>query len=248
VDWSATRLGELLRTAAPDLDVIISHAYYQPPSYEEYRSRGTTESGMIWETRMIADAIAALPTPDRDRIRIAVTEYGARNFEHSWPETNDLGHAVAVFDMLGQFLCEPAVEFACHWVSRWFDSDNFSATSLTKDNALTPVGRAVAIWGESVREKMVRASCGDPQVLPFATRDPKTGGVVVLVANKDTTSRRATVSVSRKGRGAPKVRQLRGWGPEDPAPAWGPVDPPVREKGGWRIDLPPVSITVLTFK
>jgi hypothetical protein len=221
--------------------------YYEPSSYEDYRGTWAHDTRAIRETRMIADRLAALPAPHRDRVRIAVTEYGARNLTRQrWPDRNNLGHAIAVFDMLGRFLLEPRVEFACHWVTRWFDEDDWAFTSLSRKNELTPVGRAIAIWGGAVRGLMVKVETADPQVLAFATYDPAAREVVVLLGNKDTVPRKARLVLPNAA--AREAMRLTGWGEEDPAPVWAEAPRPKRDGNGWRLLLPPVSITVCAFQ
>ena len=68
-------------------------------------------------------AINELAQPYRDKLKVALTETNAITFGNGWEETNDLGHALAVFDIFGANLELEKLESIHLWNTRWQDND-----------------------------------------------------------------------------------------------------------------------------
>lgn len=55
-------------------------------------------------------------TPEQlSKWKLIVAEYGTIDWAGLWHGTNDMGHAIVNFDMTGQLLLEPQIEFSCFW-------------------------------------------------------------------------------------------------------------------------------------
>ena len=66
---------------------------------------------------------AYAPAADRDRLVIAVTETNAADWSGTWPQLNDMGHALALFDAFGAHLRNSKVAFTQLWNTRWSGND-----------------------------------------------------------------------------------------------------------------------------
>jgi hypothetical protein len=237
----------VLETAGEYLDYLIVHDYpnWGWKSYAGYLDRDPDFTHGIRRTR---DAIAKwAPVGTRDRIRIALTEYGAIDYEKgSWANVSDLGHALLLANMIGQYLAEPALDFALMWNTRWAKPEEPIAVhdALAPDNGLTPTGLALAIWSRCLGEEMldVRDAC---LLKVFATHTPGTGALRVVLINKGEAARRVSVVVKDAVRPAGERWELSGTGPGDLHPAWRKTGPVSIEGGRVLLDLPPVSLTAL---
>ncbi|HLL21127.1 MAG TPA: hypothetical protein VK427_03300, partial [Kofleriaceae bacterium] len=103
------------------LDVHDYPSYNWATGYDVFRLAHQNLTGDV--DKAIA-AIAAAPSlPDRTRLTVGVTETNtidwANGPNYTWPHVNDLGHALVTFDMLGQQLSKPKVEFTQLWNTRW---------------------------------------------------------------------------------------------------------------------------------
>ena len=92
--------------------------------------------------------------------------------------------------------------------------------ALKRDNTLTPVGRALWIWNQFLRDEMV-ATTSSSSVRCFASHGVGRQLAVFLV-NKETTAQRVKVVLkqlpSRFNRGV--AWAMRGEGPADQHPVW----------------------------
>jgi len=245
----------VLEAAAPAIDFLAVHDYacwgQTGWGYERYR---TTQPDLTPRAREALRAIDLhAPAADQARIKVAVTETGCLDWLGGWAHVNDLGHALVTFDQLGQYLAEPRVLFAQLWGSRWTEHQDdplpHAFDLFDRDNALNPTGRALAVWGTFLRTRMVSAT-GTDRVRAFASHSPGTGETSVFLLNKDTTARRSRVTLrGARGLAASAGRWvLGGTGPEATRVTWGAGSSVGVVRGALEVELPPVSVTVLTLR
>jgi len=118
------------------LDVHDYPTYDWATGYDVFRLSNQTLTADV--DKAIA-SIAAAPLPaDQTRLTVGVTETNtidwANGPNYTWPHVNDLGHALVTFDMIGQQLSKPKVEFTQLWNTRWIR--NASYTPGTVPNAV----------------------------------------------------------------------------------------------------------------
>jgi len=240
----------VLQAAGPYLDYLIVHDYplWGWKSYGGYLDRDPDFTAGIRRTREVIAKWAA--AGDRDRIRVALTEYGAIDYEKgSWANVTDLGHALVLADMIGRYLAEPDLDFATMWNTRWAKREGDAIAvhdALAPDNALTPTGMALAIWARCLGEEMLDVA-GGRQLKVFATHTPSTGALRVIFINKGLTSHRLGVVLKGAAKGTGERRELSGTGPDDPRPVWRKAGQVALRDGRADLDLPPVSLTALEF-
>jgi alpha-N-arabinofuranosidase len=175
---------------------------------------------------------------DRARIKLAVTEFAPLDWSptNKWPNVNDLGHALVTFDMLGALELHPRVLFSQYWVTRWMD---WGLNALTPRNCLTPVGQALAIWGQSLGVKL-NLVYRDASVIAWLT-EKSNGSRVLLVRNHSNTP--VSVTLQNMPTGPAERKVFTGSGPTDLEPTYNTVSAAVNGQ----MTMPPYSITVLTM-
>ena len=251
----------VLETAGEYLDYLIVHDYpnWGWKSYAGYLDRDpdftrgirkTRDAILKWAPAVPRTGPLSNPTTDstpRKRIRVALTEYGAIDYEKgSWANVSDLGHALLLTNMIGQYLAEPALDFATMWNTRWAKLETPAAVhdALAPDNALTPTGLALAVWSKCLGEEMLDVV--DGRLLKvFATRTPATGVLRIVLINKAEAARQLPIIIKGAVRAAGERWELSGTGPGDLHPAWRKTGPVSIEGGRVLLDLPPVSLTAI---
>jgi alpha-N-arabinofuranosidase len=242
----------ILERASAHIDFLAVHSYpcWNWSSYDYYRVNNPNLAG---EARAAMSAIDSYAPPgDRDRIKVAVTETNSADWSGSWPHINNLGHAIVSFDILGQHLQLPRVEFTQVWNTRWINHSTSVLPelwdSLDGFNRLNASGQAVAIWGQFLLNRMVQAT-GTAVVKAYASYSPTTQKLNIFLINKEYSPRTAAVSLQDYGAiGSVQRCVLKGSGPEDLRPTWSQLSQP--SAVGNRITLPldPISITVLSVE
>jgi alpha-N-arabinofuranosidase len=239
----------ILPTASSAIDFLAVHNYPSSTwdSYTYYQNNNVNLMAIVQTAQSAINAYA--PAADRDRLAIAATEINSAAWSGTWPHVNDLGHALVLFDEFGAHLLNPKVAFTQLWNTRWSGNDTATTPvlwdALDKHNELQATGRATAIWGQFLKEKLV-ASAGTAKVRAYSTLSPSSGKLSVFLINKDTLAR--TTSVTINGDGASfsgDTWVFSGQGATDLYPTW------TNPGQGWTagnlisVTLAPVSITVL---
>ena len=144
------------------------------------------------------DAVRAIATSDyADSIEVIITEFNAVDFQERWPWRNDLGHAIVVFDMLGEFLYDPHITSAMLWTTRWMNADDPYQMwyALNNENRPTAVGRALSIWGRFFKPNMVEVTVPMSGVNAYAAFDPDQETLTLFVINKSTAEQTVPVRI-----------------------------------------------------
>ncbi len=243
-EWWRTVLSE----AGPAIDLLSVHNY--PPygwgSYEYYRTHNVD---LMSAVHVAEQAIQAYAAPDdADRIKIAVTEMNSADWSGAWAPDNNMGHAVVLFDAIGQQLADPGIAFSQVWNTRWVTGDSQTSPSLwdalNKDNNLQASGLAMSVWGRFLLDEMV-ATSSTGMVAAFASH-ARDGALNVFVINKDTGPRTAEISIANfTGQSAVNRWIFKGSGADDTAPVVAHADAIAGDGSHLSVALDPVSVTVL---
>ena len=206
------------------------------------------------------DAVRAIAASDyADSMEIIITEFNAVDFQGRWPWRNDLGHAIVVFDMLGEFLYDPHVTSAMLWTTRWMNADNPYQMwyALDNENRPTAVGRTLFIWGRFFKPDMVEVTVPIAGMNAYAAFDPDRETLTLFVINKSTTEQTMPVRVecgaglARCGSGFSDadVYHFTGTGDSDMNPQFRKEAEPVAViDNTLELRLPHTAITVVNFK
>ncbi|MHC5035667.1 MAG: alpha-L-arabinofuranosidase, partial [Planctomycetota bacterium] len=252
VSWWKAVLG----IASADIDFLALHDYpcWKWRRYEAYIDKeptfgGAAGGGVATLTRYCA-------AEDAERIRVAMTEVNSADWSASfedkkgWPHVNTLGHGVVLFDIIGSYLLHPKVDLLCVWNTRWTENDIAQELwdALSPQNELWPTGRAIAIWGQFVRDNMVFAEAGSG-MRAFASHAPSSGELSVFLVNKGLEAQPATVTLNGYAPGSPAERWVfTGSEPEDLNPTWSREEDVEVQGESFSVDLPPVCVTVVALK
>jgi alpha-L-arabinofuranosidase len=182
--------------------------------------------------------------------KLIIAEYGPFDWGKNWPMINDMGHALCNFEMTGEQLLSPRVEFSCFWNTRWINNDSVENSvydALDKNGNFNAVGYGMMIWGKYLGEKMVRTT-RTTHIRTFASYSPNENMLCLYLMNKG--GEDSPVNISIEGFSIKSVEfcgQLKGTGPDDVDPLW--VDNISLTPGKLKkLNLPGVSITVLKMR
>ncbi len=248
---SGNKLGwyRQLLTAAPQIDDIC-FSWYLPPSIEGYDDFRRTNS-LLSRSQEYVDLLRALDeldAPTRSRIGIVISEFNAIDWDGRWPNTNDLGHALCVFQQAGEAMSNPRIKLAIHWTMQWNNphwtvrSDDASVfNAVRQDGSLAANGLALSLWGRNLLDEFISATSTGDHVLTWATRSGDGHFLNVFVLNKDYTSNPLSLTIETGDWTLNEITCLSGQGIDDPRPTLSPL--PTRGS----IEVPPASVTLLKY-
>jgi alpha-L-arabinofuranosidase len=242
-DWFRT----LLVVAGAELDfVTVSNYCGWIKDFDYYRRA----ENVILDYRVRPAAQVIQESSHKDRLRVVVAEFNAINWSETWPDKNDLGHAIVSFDMAGQLLCNKNVEFAMLWGTRYMEGElEKNSYALGNRNEILPAGQPLAIWGRFLKSQMVEAA-GPKDSRCFASFEPKIQALTVFVINKNPIAREVRIEVKATSQlRIADVYTFAGTGETDMRPSWLSVGTlKVSENTLESVKLSGTSITVLDMK
>lgn len=155
----------VIQQAGEHIDRLCVSNYGVYDFTEGYRSYEKQEKCLVWPEQEAVRAIHSYAPADSG-LKLIVSEYGTIDWYRNWPGTNDMGHAIVNFDMTGQLLQEPLLEFACFWNTRWIDNETECSDhdALDKDGNLTPTGMSVKLWNDYIGNRVVACESERPLV------------------------------------------------------------------------------------
>ena len=225
--------------------------------YLTYRD---TLQDLIGPVDRAVNAINFYGTEDqKKRLKIIISEFGPFDWAGTWPHTNDMGHNLANFEMAGEQLLRPEVEFSCFWNTRWTTNDTLENSvfdALDKEGLFNANGYGLMIWGNYLGEQMVRTlthpdGVGVPRrggsvlIRSFASIDRKQGKLFIYLINKSDTLQSVHLVIPDQNiKEATQAWELFGRNSDDCDPVWQKKDSREVRKN---IRLKPVSITVVEY-
>jgi alpha-N-arabinofuranosidase len=243
----------LLKRAAPEIDFIVVHPYpcFEWGSYDYYTKHAPVFTDAIEQ----ADAaLQAWALEHAARIRIMATEtnafdWAATNWYQGnaggWAWGNDLGHALVLFDLLGQHLAHPRVDGTHIWNTRWFNSPSRLEDVLDDQNALLPTGQALALWGRYLKSHLLALQSEAGAV--YASYEPSTRALTLFLMNKHTAPHSIELDLNHYPAHRIVSTIFKGQHPADENPILSAPEP-VSHHSALTLTLPPLSITVLDLE
>jgi hypothetical protein len=214
--------------------------------YDTYRD---TSKCLIWPAMTPISSIEKFATEaQKKRLKVIVAEFGAIDWAQHWTWNNDMGHAIVVFDMAGQLMVQPQVEFSCFWNTRWIESESNPGRdhdALDKDGNILPTGYSLMIWNKFLGKKMVKAEPSN-SIIPYASIDPEPGRLFVYFINKTEKAEKVKLSADRyKIKSIVQAWEYVGKTSDDMHPVWQKKE---LTSGTKKVDLKGLSISVLELK
>ena len=255
----------LIKTAAPSIDFLVTHAYYIGNStkslssgtwYDNYRlgiaKKWDFNPGIATLTKAI-DSYAS--EGDKARLKIAVTEtspYAPGGDVAYYPDKNNFGTSVIAFETLGKMLANPRLLYAHFWTSHWFGATSIR-DALGPNNEITPIGRAIQLLNEALLTNMVSVSPmntvmdADHNIMAFH----ENGKVNVLIVNRGEEAKNVPLlfkNANLSKRPSTAVWQLKATSPEDASPTFTQLSNIQTNANSFvEVVSPGFSITVLKF-
>ena len=247
---------KFLPGAAPFID-FLSLSHYNTWGWKSYDYFPTHPAeDLTAAVRRAVDAIDRYAPPaDRARIKVIIAETNSKDYSKPdpWPGDNTLGHALVAFETFGRVMREPRVLCDMLWTTRWMNDDEAVKSqwyALGPSNEILPIGRAVALWGQFLKDKLIGVDGGTDAISAHASRTGDGRQLSIWVVNRGyerTDGVKIAVRSPVRFRRA-EVHQFSGTGPADSSPRWQPLSP--AKVAGNRLTAPPcpgVSITVLSL-
>src|SRR4030042_3987649 len=242
VDFSET----VLKIAGSYSDMLcISNypIYNYRAGYDTYRD---TLQDLISPATNALTAMKNAGSPES--MKIIVAEYGPFDWGRKWPMINDMGHTLCNFQMTGELLQIPQIEFVCYWNTRWIENDLAKTSvydALDKHGNFNAIGWGMMIWGNYLGNEMIRTT-STLHIRTFASLDPKDKLLYVYIINKQGDSETINLNLNKyKVKSVVEAFELVGQGPDDLHPLWqeysGSKDPLEFEVKG-------TSITVIKYQ
>lgn len=246
-----------ISAAAPALDFISVSNYnaWDWKSYDYFpRHPGQDLRGTAAKVLSQIDRYA--PPADRARLKLIVTETNSKDYSKDgpWPGDNTLGHALVTFETFGQMMQESRILSAMLWTTRWMNDGEAAKSQwygLGPANELLPAGRAVALWGQFIREKLIATTGGTELVVGYASRSADSRELSVWIVNRGR-ERAENIKVALKspvGYRNAEVYCFSGTGPDDEQPRWEkqPAEA-IKDNTLSGLACPGVSVTVLSLR
>jgi alpha-N-arabinofuranosidase len=239
----------VITKAGDYIDRLTVSNYGVQDFYRGYSTYRDTAQILIRPTLTAIRAMNTFSSPDQmKRLRMIVAEYGPIDWAGLWHGNNDMGHAIVTFDMAGQLLLQPQIEFSCFWNTRWIENETRPGAdhdALDKDGNFNPTGRALSIWGNFLGTRMIRAD-GIRKVLAYSSLEPWSDILYVYLVNKGEAQERVQMDIEDHIIGSVlDAREFFGTSPEDIHPVWQRAK---RINPGKPITLKGTSITVLKLR
>jgi alpha-N-arabinofuranosidase len=239
---------EVLNKAATVIDYLSVHTYplYGWKSYDDYLNKDSDPTESL---KIAKKVLTSNPVTHDKNILMMMTEWASGTFFEWDREGANLGRAIITFDLQGQLLQDPDCYFSQFWNTiNVYEGDNSIFNALYRDNTLTSVGKALWIWGQFLKDEMLK-STGSRMVKCFATR---TEGerINIFLVNRDTLVHEIQFEVLNEpgieSRGGKWV--FTGNSLKDKNPEWTESGNIRLREGKLRDVLHPISITMYTFR
>ena len=241
-----------LNNCVDAIDFVDVHTYpdYDVADYDQYLAATRSPLDVV---DLAQSAIDALPdAADRERLFIVMTETSATGFNPNateWDTGNNLGQAIANFDILATVASDPRVRFVQYWNSRFIaPDDGISHTYdlFTATNELNASGQALTVLTGELLDEMVAATTESAELSTFATRSRDGEQLTVMLVNKGREVTAASLSIDNFTAAGP-VQRLTLSGPAvtgTDVTYTREADEPL-VSGSVDLELPPTSVTVL---
>jgi len=159
----------------------------------------------------------------KDKLKLIIAEYGPFDWAYSWPMINDMGHTLCNFEMTGEQLLAPQIEFSCYWNTRWIENDTLENSvydALDKNGNFNAIGYGLMIWGKYLGNVMLKTT-STLYIRTFASYIADESKLYVYIINKLEESEEVHLDLDKhKVKTIIQAWELVSEGPDDCDPVW----------------------------
>ena len=236
----------VIQKAGDYFDRLCASNYGVNNFFKGYNTYRDTAQDLIEPAETALNAMNKYATPDqKKKLKMIVAEFGSIDWANHWKGTNDMGHAIVAFDMAGQLIAQPQIEYSCFWTTRWIENESHPGAdhdALDKDGNINPTGIALQIWGKFMGSKMVRVASSAP-VISYACKDG--GRLRLYLVNKSELKQDIALDLKDyKVNGITQSWEYFGTSADDMKPVWQARN----DKNSENYVLKPFSINVIELK
>ena len=232
-----------LPLAMPYIDVLTTSQYLSDNlgSYDYYMNHDNIS--LMPQVKFAEEAIDKYGKERKEELEIVVSEFNSLDWGkiEPWNPSNNLGHSIVTFDMIGQILINPRVSYGMLWNTRYMNQKKQHENmffALDERNELLPSGMSLKLWGRYLRDIFVEAE-DEGKLIVYACKDEK--GMTVFVINKMLNEENREIDINGAAPGISASYCYTGSLPDDQYPVFGVCDSsPI-------MTFPPFSITILEF-
>lgn len=239
----------LIRIAGDYIDhLCLSNypVYGYKAGYATYRD--TLQDLMHPVARVLTAIKQTASDEQKKKWKLIISEYGPFDWGDYWPKENNMGMNLANFEMTGEQLLEPSIDFSCFWNTRWIYNDSIAHSAydaLDRNGNFNANGFGLMIWGKYLGEKMLKTT-GTVHIRSFASLIPEEDRMFVFLVNKAEFPIHVQLNVIGKDvLEVLNAKALIGSGPEDLNPIWDDL-PDLRDTD--KLEIHGTSILVLDCK
>jgi hypothetical protein len=244
---------EVLPAAGSAIDFLVAHDYpcWEWGRFATYRDWRATLTPATDEALRAIQRFA--PPGERDRLKVAATEFNAADWSKTkpWPNDNDLGHALVLTEMMGDYLANPRVLSALLWNTRWIDNarpvENSLWDALDAGNHLNALGLALALWRQAALDRMVKIDGTTNLIRAFGSLSADRRQLAVMLINKSDSPDAVNLHLDGFTPATAERWTLRGTAIADRQPELA-RDGPVATADLKRVALPARSVTVIQLR
>ncbi len=236
----------VIQVAGDYIDYLTLSNYPVWDYKAKYNTYRDTLQNLLGPVDKALKAISLYATEQqKKKLRIIVAEYGPFDWKNTWPHINDMGHTIANFEMTGEQLMRPEIEFSCFWNTRWTNNDSIDSEvwdALDRNSNFNATGYSLLLWGKYLGYKMIRTT-STVHIRSFASMNDNT--LFVYLLNKSDKEQIVSLDFgNKKVKSVSEVWELVGENPDDTEPVF---DKKYLEEPG-ALKLPGTSITVIKYQ
>lgn len=251
---------EVLNSTAELVDFVVPHQYQNNVhNYQEYRDLTDVNTNNI---RMANTAIEDMPAKYRDKVEILVTEFGSTMPNGKWTlpgVSNDVSNSLVKSLYTYELMLSALKKYdRIKYMHRWVTHSPFTKrgkgdayqNALDDQLNLTAQGKAVQFFNLFAQEQMLDVNTINGNVRAYAMYSPSSKNLSIILINKDSIKTDVKVNLMNyTGNSDSKTWEFRSLknDPNDISPVIQQAAPVDAKKGIFTIDLPPVSVKVISF-
>lgn len=248
-DWWQT----LLQSSAISKIDYFAASNYLPDGFSGYDYYSNFNGDLNTELTKAVNAIDNYASgTDKNRIGVIMSEYNSIDYyNRGWKNENNLGHALANFQMLADAIMQPKLFSAFLWNTRWVtnaEQPNHLFDALNANGDLNATGTALAILANNLFGKMVATTSDQQSTKIYASFDGNKKMNVFLL-NKSKTEQKVKLNTANYLSAFSFQKwEFKSNSVQDFKPTWSKVGNVASGNPSIELTLPANSITMMEMR